>query len=284
MRISFEQYHQFSAPLEGRVPKMYCDVFGYITTGVGNLINTLPEALALPWLLADGSEASPVDIKADFDLCRANATAWAKLKWTVYAKHLRCHLAEEAIDDLVKRVLAKNEEYYRKRWPNYDDAFPADAQLAINSMGWALGPAFYVKFSNLARCIEREDWAGAAASCKIRDGLDTPQKSDDNLGIVPRNQHNKLLFTNAQTVKEQHLDPAVLYWPNVARAPEAKPEPSPEAPAKSGLTAEYLRVTEERPGAGRALLEYEQAGLVDEPTRRDTDVSELAPVSEGGRS
>ncbi len=42
---------------------------------------------------------------------------------------------------------------------------------------------------------------------------------------------------------------------------------------------EYSRVTEERPGAGRALLEYEQAGLVDEPTHRDTDVSDLAPES-----
>jgi hypothetical protein len=42
------------------------------------------------------------------------------------------------------------------------------------------------------------------------------------------------------------------------------PQPAHEAPAKSGLAAEYSRVTEERPGAGRALLEYEQAGLVDD--------------------
>jgi hypothetical protein len=281
VRISYEQYHGFSSDLEGRVPKMYCDVFGYITTGVGNLINTLAEALALPWLLEDGSPASKADITADFNLCRANAAAWAKLKWTVYAKQLRCHLSEQAIDELVKRVLATNEGYYRKRWPSYD-TFPADAQLAINSMGWAVGPAFYVKFSNLARCIDREDWAGAVASCKIRDGLDTPQKSDDNLGIVPRNKRNKALFTNAQLVKEQHLDPAVLYWPNVARAPEpqsAPPQPS-ETSVKSGLAAEYSRVTEERPGAGRALLEYEQAGLVDEPERHDTDVSDLAPETQ----
>ncbi len=216
MRISYEQYHGFSADLEGRVPVMYCDVFGYITTGVGNLINTLAQALALPWLLADGTKASPADIKADFDLCRANATAWAKLKWTVYAPKLRCHLSEDAIDDLVKRQLAANETTYRKRWPKYDE-FSADAKIAIHSMGWAVGAGFYVKFGNLAKCIDAEDWAGAAASCKIRDGLDTPQKSDDNLGIVPRNKRNKLLFANAQIVKERGLDPSVLYWPGSAK-------------------------------------------------------------------
>lgn len=228
MRISYEQYHGFSADLEGRVPKMYCDVFGYITTGVGNLINTLAQVLALPWLLADGSKASEADIKADFDLCRANATTWAKLKWTVYAKQLRCHLSEEAIDGLVKRTLAANEAIYRKRWPKYD-SFPADAQLAINSMGWAVGAAFYVKFGNLAKCIDAEDWAGCVATCKIRDGLDTPQKSDDNLGIVPRNKRNKVLFANAQIVKERGMDPNILHWPNSAKDDTPLPTIPPTA-------------------------------------------------------
>lgn len=234
MRISYEQYHGFSQDLEGRVPKMYCDVFGYITTGVGNLINTLHQALALPWLLEDGSKASLADITADFNHCRANAAKFANWKWTVYARQLRCHLSDEAIDELVKRTLAANEAIYRQRFPQYD-AFPADAQLAINSMGWAVGAAFWLTkpkgpgFVNLARCIDAEDWAGCVASCKIRDGLDTPQKSDDNLGIVPRNARNKVLFANAQVVKERGLDPNVLHWPNSAKDDTPLPTVPPTA-------------------------------------------------------
>ncbi len=268
MRISYEQYHGFSADLEGRVPKMYCDVFGYITTGVGNLINTLPEALALPWLLADGSPASEADITADFNHCRASASQFAKLKWMRYADQLRCHISEDAIDDLVKRTLARNEAHYRKRWPKYD-AFPADAQLAINSMGWAVGAGFYLKFPNLAKCIDAEDWAGCVASCKIRDGLDTPQKSDDNLGIVPRNARNKVLFANAQVVKERGLDPNVLHWPNSAKADTPLPTVPPTAAidAVADLKAAAVRamgMTDVVGTPGSNLRKYESGGDDDE--------------------
>ena len=73
--------------------------------------------------------------------------------------------------------------------------------------------------------------AGAAASCKIRDGLDTPQKSDDNLGIVPRNKRNKLLFENAQIVKDRGLDPSVLYWPGSAKEDTPLPVTVPPSAA-----------------------------------------------------
>lgn len=259
MRISFEQYHQFSAPLEGRVPKMYCDVLGLITTGVGNLINTLPQALALPWLLADGSKATAAQITADFELCRANKDSFAKLKWTVYAGQLKCHLAEKDIDALVQRTLDVNEGFYRKRWPKYD-VFPADAQLAINSMGWAVGPAFHQKFENLAKCIDAEDWAGCVAACKIRDGLDTPSKADDNPGIVPRNAGNKLLFGNAQVVKERGLDPNVLYWPKNANdaAHDTLPRTKTDVAAEiKAATAQALGMTDVVGLPGQNLKAFE---------------------------
>lgn len=214
MRFSYERYHEFSAPLEGRVPCMYCDTFGYVTTGVGNLINALPEALALPWQLADGSPADKATVAAEWHMLHDNGQHYGRLKWTVYAKQLKCRLSDQAIDDLVKRTLSRNEAEFRKRWPSYD-TFPADAQLAIISMSWAVGSAFYRKFHNLAGCIDREDWDGAAASCKIRDGLDTPAKSDDNPGIVPRNARNKFLFHNAALVAKSGADGGVLYWPDL---------------------------------------------------------------------
>ncbi len=260
MHITFRQYHQFSVNLEGRVPKMYCDVFGFITTGVGNLINTLHEALALPWLLEDGTPASQADIAADWNLLHADALTFGNLKWTVYAHRLKCHLSEQSIDELVARTLATNEGYFRKRWPKYD-TFPADAQLAMLSMSWAVGAAFYKKFPNLATCIDHEDWDGCVATCKIRDGLDTPQKSDDNMGIVPRNARNKFLFHNAAIVKAGGGDITILHWPDVA----------PDLSGLKEAAARAAKASAELQSAAEAQFEWDK--------RSDTDPSELAPES-----
>lgn len=238
MHLTFEQYHEFSAPLEGRVSKMYCDVFGLITTGVGNLINTQAEALALPWLLADGSPASKADVLADFNLCRANAAKFAKLKWSVYAGQLRCHLSDAAIDELVKTVLARNESYMRRAFPEWDK-FPADAQLACLSMAWAVGAGWPAKFVNCTNAIRRQDWEGAVASCKIREG--TPGQPDWNPGVVPRNAKNRFLFHNAAIVKAEGLPVETLHWPNVA-------------PDRSGLRAASA-------AAAKAAAELKQAAL-----------------------
>src|SRR4029453_7562541 len=53
----------FSRPLEGRVPWMYLDIKGLVTTGVGNLIDPVGLASKLPFVhKGDGSPASEVDI------------------------------------------------------------------------------------------------------------------------------------------------------------------------------------------------------------------------------
>jgi hypothetical protein len=146
------------------------------------------------------------------------------------------------------------------------------------SMSWAVGAAFYVKFTNLAACIDREDWEGCAASCKIRDGLDTPQKSDDNLGIVPRNARNKFLFHNAAIVKAGGSDITILHWPEVApdmsgvRAAAAQ---AAKAAAELKLAAWKARELITTQSAADAQREWD---------RHDTDPSELAPESAGGRA
>lgn len=207
MKASYEQYHAFSAPLEGRVPTMYCDCLGLITTGVGNLINTLAQAEALPWLLADGTRAPLEAVRADWHKLHDNAQYYAKRAWMVYSKTMLCHLSEEAIDALVQRTLATNEGIFRKHWTAWD-TFPADAQIAIMSQAWAVGPAFWGKFPNLARCIEAQDWEGCVASCKIRE--------DGNPGVVPRNAKDRFCFHNAALVVAGNLDRDKLYWPEVA--------------------------------------------------------------------
>jgi hypothetical protein len=261
MRFSYEQYHAFSAPLEGRVPYMYCDCLGLITTGVGNLINTLAQAEALPWLLADGTPAPLEAVRADWHKLHDNAQYYGKFSWRVYAKTMRCHLSEDAVDALVQRTLVTNEAMFRKRWSAWD-LFPADAQLAIMSQAWAVGAAFWAKFPNLDRCVSAQDWDGCAASCKIRDGFDTPSKADDNPGVVPRNAKDKFCFHNAALVAHATLDPARLYWPDVApsfvnAAARAEAEAAQRDAVIRLAAYQALEFTAPLPGAGRATIDYE---------------------------
>jgi hypothetical protein len=277
MRFTYEQYHAFSAPLEGdRVPTMYCDCLGLITVGTGNLINTLPQALALPWLLADCSKADQADVAADWHKLADARGYYAQRKWTVYTKTMRCHLPPEAVDALCQRQLAANEAQFRKRWPAYD-TFPADAQLAIHSMGWAVGAGFHIKFPYLSACIDRQDWEGCVAACAIR--------TEGNPGVVPRNAKNKLCFHNAAIVANCKLDGSVLRWPETAIAPFEPAERGQAVVlakaaaelAEAAWLAHELSRSAVVPSAGAALREYEEAGLVDE--RHDTEPA--PPPTEG---
>lgn len=228
MKVSYESYHAFSAPMEGRVPTMYCDCLGLITTGVGNLINTPSEAEALPWKLHDGSRADLADVRADWNKLHDGAQHYAKLKWTVYANTMRCHLEDAAIDALVRRTLAANEVTLRKRFDQWD-SFPADAQLAIMSMAWAVGAGFYAKFPMLSRCIDAQDWDGCIANCKIRE--------EGNPGVVPRNAANRFCFHNAALVKKLGVDTDTLYWPGVMSGGDVTGAHDAKADAEAQLAA-----------------------------------------------
>lgn len=207
MKVSYEKYHEFSAPLEGRVPSMYCDILGLVTCGVGNLIDPISLAEQIRWTLDDGTRA-PLDVvRADWHKLKSNAAYYAKRHWRFAQADTRCRMTEDEIDRVVKMRLASNEAIIKKRFPKWDD-FPADAQLAIMSMAWAVGAGFYTKFPNLSRCIDAQDWVGCVASCKIREA--------GNPGVVPRNAKNRFCFHNAAIVKAEGSDAGVCHWPDVA--------------------------------------------------------------------
>ncbi len=273
MHVSYERYHDFSAPMEGRVATFYCDILGLITIGVGNLCNTLAQAIALPMLLADGSRASAADITADWNKLAADRAYYAARKWSIYSKTMRCHLSEEGIDALVKRTLASNEAIIKRRFPAWD-SFPADAQLAIMSVAWAVGAAFWTSkqrggpgFINLARCIDAQDWEGCVAACEIR--------TAGNPGVVPRNAKNRFCFHNAQLVKDYALAVDHLCWPDLPRIPSAAVSKASaardeaDAALDAFVLAEAARI--EQTSSGQAIREYEEAGLVDEPTGGGSD-------------
>ncbi len=257
MHVSREEYHAFSTPLEGRVPGMYCDVLGLVTCGVGNLIDPIQAAEKLPWTLEDGRPAELAQVRADWHKLKDNADFYAKRHFKLALEATKCRLTGAAIDDLVSRVLDLNEAQMKKTFPDWD-AFPADAQLALMSMCWAVGAGWPTKFGNMKACVLKQDWEGCVATCKIRE--------QGNPGVVPRNARNRFCLHNAAIVKATGSDNTVLHWPNVASATPAQPVPS--APATAAKVESDLALAAWQahalypyavPGSGSALRDFEAA-------------------------
>lgn len=206
-----DAYHQFSEPLEGRVHSMYLDILGLVTTGVGNLIDTPEQACQLPWRhektgrLAERHEIAQAwrELKSRKDL--------AKMHWKYAAALNDLRLSDDDIDAVVRDKLQSNARYLQHKYFARFADFPADAQLGILSMAWAVGPGFPLKFPNFANRVLANDWEGAVATCKIRE--------DGNPGIVPRNKANRLCFGNAAVVAKHGLDPEMLSWPALLMEP-----------------------------------------------------------------
>lgn len=193
-------FASWSTMFEGALPYMYTDVRGLVTTGIGNLIDPVSEALALPWVRSDGTPASPSEI----------AAAWATVKGAFPRRQsVACgplttiRLTRQGIATLVEAKLLANDAYLAEHLPGYA-AMPADAQLACNSMAWAVGAGVMGIFKTLATALERGDYATATQECEIN--------SKGNPGVVPRNTANIVLFGNAAMVAAGHGDPDRLYF------------------------------------------------------------------------
>jgi peptidoglycan hydrolase-like protein with peptidoglycan-binding domain len=191
-----QSFVPWSTPFEGYLNGPYTDAKGLITTGMGNLIDSgsgsptpTAKARSLPW--------SPNNIDAD----------WAKLKaaWpgvqSVASMHLTTsRLSPQAVTDLIVSTMQSEEAAILRLLPNFKDA-PADAQLGVWSMVWAMGTGNLAKFTTFLRAFNAGDFVTAAANCHMQ-----------GVGIDMRNLANKLLFLNAAAVKTLGVDPSVLYY------------------------------------------------------------------------
>ncbi len=210
-----DAFWEFSEPLEGYCPHMYADVKGYVTVGVGNLIDPLVYALQLPFRHRDGSLATRDEIVADWAAVK-NDPKMARDGHRRAALVCRLHLAKDDIKSLVAAKLEQNWRHMRGRWSGIDE-FPADAQMALCSLAWACGPGF--RFTLFESALRRKDFAVMATECGLQ------EKS--NPGVRPRNARNRRLLQNAAVVVKDGLDADVLYWPQALVSREADTDPPP---------------------------------------------------------
>lgn len=198
-------FHEFSEPLEGRVPFLYLDnaePTGLVTIGVGNLVDPLSAALFLPLVHPeDGRPATQAEKTA----------AWLKVKGRqdlkrhggmIFRHVTDLRLPQEAIDRLVDGKLASFEAELVKMYPAWHE-WPADAQMFRLSHAWAVG--VHAKYPKMHAALLAGDFDTAADECTIN-----PQRGTIN----ERNRRNRILLRNAARVERLHLSPEVLQWPN----------------------------------------------------------------------
>lgn len=200
-------FRAFNEPFEGVVHWMYLDVRGLVTVGVGNLIEPVELALKLPFHhRAEPSRAATAgEIAAEWRRVKS-ATSLAHAGWRACEAVTTLGLDDHAIDALISSCLDANEALLTKKSSfQAFDVWPADAQLGLLSMSWALGVQGLERFSMFSAACRSGDFLGAAANCLIREGA--------NPGVAPRNRANRVLFRNAATVRSAGIDPARLYYP-----------------------------------------------------------------------
>jgi hypothetical protein len=202
---------RFNTQFEGILSHMYLDILGLVTVGVGNLIDPVGLAANLPFLHADGSPASMDEIMGEWALVKRH-TELAHEGAGAARAYCTLHLDEAGITNLVDDKLTAMATALAKRFPLAD--WPADAQLGLCSMAWAMGPGF--QFPKFQAAAVRGDFLEASTECDIN--------AAHNPGVVPRNAANRMLFQNAAKVVSQGLDGDALHLTPITDASEGTPE------------------------------------------------------------
>ena len=195
-------FYPFTSKYEGVIYWMYLDVKGLVTTGLGYLIDSVEAAAMLPWKKPDGSDASVEEIEAEWLWVKNDrelAVRGAGLAKSVTKLRLLPEDVERITDERLEVFVEKLVESF----PEFAD-MPADAQLGLCSMAWAMGPGFAKKFPRFTAHVRAGDFKSAAEECAIN--------SAGNPGVVPRNRANKQLFLNAAKVAASCGDITQLTW------------------------------------------------------------------------
>jgi GH24 family phage-related lysozyme (muramidase) len=203
----------WSSPLEGFEDFPYTDAEGLVTVGLGDLIDAVgpgqqmhvncghgtnvPCGQSTPTAVARGLPWQGGSIDADWAKLKS---AWPGTQSTACKGITSARLTKEAVQSLVSNRLKANEAYFLSRLPGFAQA-PADAQLALHSMAWAMGPAFAGTWPQFDAAFKSGDYATAAAQSHMQ-----------GVGIDMRNLANKLLLLNAAAVAHLGVDPDHLYY------------------------------------------------------------------------
>lgn len=189
-QVVIEAFPSFSKKCEGYVNHLYLDIRALVTIGVGFLVDTVEEACALPFVHKDtGMLALRKEIADEWKLVKSK-TALACQGAQAAAKVTTLMLTNETIDKLLTKKLLANAAYVSHIIPQLS-SFPANAQLAIMSLCWAMGAGIDKTYPKFTAACKRQAWDEAAEEIFI--------KETNNAGVKARNEMNKALLLAIKT-------------------------------------------------------------------------------------
>jgi hypothetical protein len=202
-------FYETNAPWEGVCSWLYLDIVGLVTVGVGNLVDPLPFATTLPFIREDGSPATREEIREAWLAVKARKDLAVK-GGGAFRSLTSLRLSADGIRELVDKKLRANVQILRARFEKWDE-MPADAQLAVLCLAWAVGPSF--RWPMYETAIRRADYAMAAVETSISE--------KGNPGVKPRNEGMRVMLRNAAHVMARGLDRDVLFYPGTLSTPSA---------------------------------------------------------------
>lgn len=184
----------------------FLDVKGLVTTGMGLLIDD-PSMGGLPWLHNAGGPASPAEIADAYQTVKAAQDHSQLGGGNAYWQNLTdLRLDADGFAQAVQNKFSSNENVMRGAFPAFD-VYPADAQLGLHLLAWAMGPAFAPKYPKFSAALRSSppDFATAAQESHLSEV--------GNPGVHPRNVAMLVAFSNAQAVQDSGSDPDALNYP-----------------------------------------------------------------------
>ena len=211
---------------------MYLDIKGLVTVGVGNLADPTEVAQALPFRFKN---RPGIDAPGSFATRDQIAAEWHTLKndpsleirgFKACEPITRLELSDDSIDALILDRLTRNQSSLKRLpWFQAFDTWPADAQLGLLSMAWAMGPHGPGNFPKFRSACQNLDFNAAASECEMSEAA--------NAGLIRRNRANFTLFSNAAVVLAGEAQGghrrSNLYFPRALTAADIAPPVSSPA-------------------------------------------------------
>jgi hypothetical protein len=200
-------FSDLTKPMEGEVFWMYQDTLGKVTIALGYLIDTEADALAVPANGADftrkedGGVAAPDEISAEWQRVKADTEHTGHANQ--YGAITSLRISSDGCAALTRTRAAAFESTLQQTAEFASmGGWPADAQLGLLSMAWAMGPAFAQggRWPDFRAACGAAHWLAAAANCNMSDAW-----------LAKRNAVDRGLFRNAAYLVSQAANPSVLY-------------------------------------------------------------------------
>ncbi len=155
----YEAAKKKAMEFEGVIPHMYLDTKGYVTVGVGFLINTVSKATQYAFVKrGTATRASRAEIEADWKAVNKMAKGMVASRYKSSTKFdLPMNVINAKFDTIFRQHVT-----YAKEYLSSFDKQPDACKEALADMAYNLGGGGLKKYKKLKKAIEAGDWAEAA--------------------------------------------------------------------------------------------------------------------------